>query len=1580
VLLGDRYGWCPPPSQVPADLYYRLRSKIKEPYDRELLREWYFLDENAVPAEFRLRPRLRGGLYEHYENWQPVESQLHSMLAKAACSLHLDEEQLLPFTASATEQEIAAGSFGVEDAREHVFCFFRSIQGFPQAFDVKEFLSDSGERIRQEYEKGLPDGKCGQLWRIILDFGDKKTPGEFDQGLAFLLTETPRGSLEEDFLKKLRGWLSDFTARDFLDLDPQSGLPDPRAYDQQNWLKKRLGVHVPGNIRRYQAHWTGRGITTGHIDQLCEDVYNALSGVILEEIENPHGEHSPDVTENLIHSVPALDEEGQAQRRFAGERLRNFVGRTGILGNIQAYIERNIPQILAISGKGGTGKSALLAKAIQQTQNSITQAEIIYRFIGATPESTDGRSLLGSLCREISRRYGVSEAKIPLDYQELVPELGKRFGLAKAERPLILFLDSLDQLSSNHGARSLAWLPDKLPEFVRVVVTTRDEKDILERLQRKGVLLEELAGLSRAEGAQLLTDWLKEAGRKLQEPQVKAVLDKFEDSEGTPLYLKLAFEEARLWPSGDGQPPEELATGISGIIEGNLINRLARESNHGQVLVQQALGYLAASRYGLAEDELVDLLSRDLQVYRWFLEGSYHLPADLITSAVEYRRKQQGTAGKVDGDETSERRAAAEWLKEIRTPPEALVNFLEAVLPSVHGPRLPIVLWSRLSFDLNPYLTEQFSESSALMTFYHRELGDVARKLVHGEGKEHTFHEKLGSYFRFKADPDLNRTWKAGDRRGLSELPYHLTKSEQWEELFHTLADFCFQERKTAEVGVIESLDELGRQIKTYSGTLRLEEDLDLAIAAMPGIADSDCGGENLRVAATFNENKAALAALAGALRLSTHVLVKDPGQIASQLYGRLLDQTSPPLQAFRDRIREREGPWLRPLKSSLVSVSSSLLRIVPANWVERVAISPDAHWGVTSNIDSIIEVWDLQRARKIYELQIDTLQDEDQMALSFDGRYLLVSHEREETLTGWDLKAEKRLYPVEGVVGGISYQIDPETREIALRWPQPKKMPGPNYVLFEGSRDGGEIIKIEFGKLGDYSRAETPDGKFALLKIFESMLGLVDLEKFAEARLLPDHESEVWNLVISPDSSRAASVDMAGVVKVWDAAEACELFTINNGSGLLAFSPDGRRLVSIGDHLRVWDLDDRSLEIETKVDTSVIDRVVVSPDGRRAIAATRTGAVHAWDLDSGEELPQILGFKGVLQAMTINPDGKVAVVGLRNNSVRVWDVEMEIERFEFQDTFGADFVALTPDARRAIAGSRHALKAWDLLDGKEVFSVEDPRMFLSGLAISTDGMQAVSVSSNRVLHLWNLDNAGKAASFEGENPLTSCAISPDGHIIIAGEESGVVHFLRLEGKVDLPVPPTYIETRLHKVHLLLTSGRFQEALDLINDSLGLPTLTQDQLARFRYFKGMIHFQLSDLESAVACFGLALEFNPDDYGIWFNQGVAYFKLQRFREALKSFQEARRINNLEEVSIQIAQCYIQLEEYESAVEEYSALVNKGSKEPRVYYMLGVTQSFIGEDKACRENLEYFIKIAGPELFNLVRNAKGVLANI
>ncbi len=91
-------------------------------------------------------------------------------------------------------------------------------------------------------------------------------------------------------------------------------------------------------------------------------------------------------------------------------------------------------------------------------------------------------------------------------------------------------------------------------------------------------------------------------------------------------------------------------------------------------------------------------------------------------------------------------------------------------------------------------------------------------------------HCALATYFTGQA---LDRTTNDPlhpNLRKLAELPYQQTLGELWDDLFATLTDFTFLERKAAELGVVEYKDAKGITTRAYTGTMRLEEDFRLAL------------------------------------------------------------------------------------------------------------------------------------------------------------------------------------------------------------------------------------------------------------------------------------------------------------------------------------------------------------------------------------------------------------------------------------------------------------------------------------------------------------------------------------------------------------------------------------------------------------------------------------------------------------------------------------------------------------------------------------------------------------------------------
>ncbi|MBD0304565.1 MAG: hypothetical protein ICV85_21125, partial [Tolypothrix sp. T3-bin4] len=91
-------------------------------------------------------------------------------------------------------------------------------------------------------------------------------------------------------------------------------------------------------------------------------------------------------------------------------------------------------------------------------------------------------------------------------------------------------------------------------------------------------------------------------------------------------------------------------------------------------------------------------------------------------------------------------------------------------------------------------------------------------------------------------------------------------------------------------------------------------------------------------------------------------------------------------------------------------------------------------------------------------------------------------------------------------------------------------------------------------------------------------------------------------------------------------------------------------------------------------------------------------------------------------------------------------------------------------------------LKVWDWQTGVEVRTLSGHSNWVNAIAFSVDGKYLVSGSSDSTLKVWDWQTGEVIATFTGDSAINCCAVAADGISIVAGEASGRVHFLRLEG------------------------------------------------------------------------------------------------------------------------------------------------------------------------------------------------------
>ncbi|HXN49446.1 MAG TPA: AAA family ATPase [Bryobacteraceae bacterium] len=363
--------------------------------------------------------------------------------------------------------------------------------------------------------------------------------------------------------------------------DPASAEPDADSRARLEALRKRLRQQLGGNCYEY---------TPKSLGTLAATATAALYRLVQAEIKPQE-------------KLASEDRENAAHEAFGHERARWFTGRAKPVERIAQYLHGADPHPLVVAGPPGSGKSALLAHSLDRYRSLRRDAVVIYRAAGATAESVDGRALLAEVCRRLGRA-----TPSPAAYTELIEQFPERLKTSAASAPVTVILDGLDQWPHLDQARDLDWLPATLPAGARLIVAA-SSPELVSRLKKKvpaGNIVEP-GPMTIGEGGRLLDLWLRDAGRTLSAAQRTRVLEGFRACP-LPGYLRLSFEEARRWRSSAPPSASSLAPDMAGQIDA-LLARLAKR--HGRALVARCLGYLAAARQGLAEDEIFELLARD---------------------------------------------------------------------------------------------------------------------------------------------------------------------------------------------------------------------------------------------------------------------------------------------------------------------------------------------------------------------------------------------------------------------------------------------------------------------------------------------------------------------------------------------------------------------------------------------------------------------------------------------------------------------------------------------------------------------------------------------------------------------------------------------------------------------------------------------------------------------------------------------------------------------------------------------------------------------------------------------------------
>lgn len=148
------------------------------------------------------------------------------------------------------------------------------------------------------------------------------------------------------------------------------------------------------------------------------------------------------------------------------------------------------------------------------------------------------------------------------------------------------------------------------------------------------------------------------------------------------------------------------------------------------------------------------------------------------------------------------------------------------------------------------------------------------------------------------------------------------------------------------------------------------------------------------------------------------------------------------------------------------------------------------------------------------------------------------------------------------------------------------------------------------------------------------------------------------------------------------------------------------------------------------------------------------------------------------IESVAMSPDGRYAVAGTREGNVEVWDVETRQRHFTLEGAHGNPVTALAWAGHTLVSAGEAQIKLWDVRTQTETMRLEDHTACVHDLAFAPNGGRLASASYDRSVRVWDLNGGQTLALYEGREMMSDLSWSPDGRELAALAEGGDVYVI----------------------------------------------------------------------------------------------------------------------------------------------------------------------------------------------------------
>jgi WD40 repeat protein len=499
------------------------------------------------------------------------------------------------------------------------------------------------------------------------------------------------------------------------------------------------------------------------------------------------------------------------------------------------------------------------------------------------------------------------------------------------------------------------------------------------------------------------------------------------------------------------------------------------------------------------------------------------------------------------------------------------------------------------------------------------------------------------------------------------------------------------------------------------------------------------------------------------------------------------------------------------------------------ANWVCSVAFDQDSKILASGSQNGTIKLWNVETGKKIRTLLLPE-QDNKQIwsiAFSHDGQFLASGNDN-SIVNLWTVKTGKFIGYIELEKTKVEVEVEVEKPtepiySIAFRPPEKNTT--------QSSQDDLKSFDFQLAigsddttvRLWNLTIKKNEKNEFEICK-----------EKTVESKLIPVRSS-VRVVAFSSDRNYLAIGSDDSMIRLWKFTADPDNKSFNweidkelrghtNRIWAVAFPPDEtaqesqsqQYLLASGSDdksLKIWNISKSECLRTLKGYTNRIWAVAFSPNGNILASGNDDHTVRLWNIHDQEEEKILPGHTNRVWSVAFSPDSKILASASDDNSVRLWNVEnLNVENLNVENknkkiplqnkkipllgvlkeiTDCVWSVAFSPDGKYLALGSEdHTVKLWDVEKGEWGPSLQKKHSGrVYSVAFSPDkGQQYLlaSGSDDHTINLWKAKTGEWIQTLEDKSSssrIWSVTFSNDGKILASGHDDGTVKLWKEENQ-----------------------------------------------------------------------------------------------------------------------------------------------------------------------------------------------------